>query len=142
MFGLAACGESSTSTSTTTPQETATAEVCSARADIAAQIKKLEGLPVATSSITEAKKGLEAITADVHTIKNAQPELAAPRKEQVEAATAAFGQTLASVSSNAAKAVLLSGSGAGLSSAEAELKAALSELSKSYRQTLGPISCP
>ena len=119
--GLVACGESA--------QEKATAQVCKARTDISTQIKKLEGLTLSTSVVTEAKTSVEAIRGDLEKIKDAQPDLAAPRKEQVEAATDKFTQTLTSLASDVGKLALSSGgSGAGLSAAETGLKSALSQL--------------
>ena len=132
--GLVACGESA--------QEKATAQVCKARNDISTQIKKLEGLTLSTSVVTEAKTSVEAIHGDLNKIKDAQPDLAAPRKEQVEAATDKFTQTLTSLASNVGKLALSSGgSGAALSSAETGLKSALSQLGSSYKEALAPISC-
>lgn len=131
--GLAACGESA--------QEKATAQVCKARTGIATEIKKLEGLTLSTSVVTEAKGSVEAIHGDLEKIKSAQPDLAAPRKEQVEAATDKFTQTLTSLASQVGKLALSSGSAAGLSAAESGLKSALSQLSASYKEALAPISC-
>ena len=123
---FAACGESA--------EDKAKAQVCDARADISKQISTLTALPVSTSALTEAKAGVEAIGRDLTKIKDAQPDLAPARKEQVEKATETFQKQLSSTVSGIT-------SGLSLSNAETQLKTALSQLGKSYQQTLAPINC-
>ena len=82
MLLLAGCGESS--------EEKAKAQVCTAKSDISKQVKMLSELTISTSLLTQAKDGLEAIAADLTKIKDAQPNLAPARKEQISSATHTF----------------------------------------------------
>ena len=79
---LAGCGESS--------EEKAKAQVCTAKSDISKQVKMLSELTISTSLLTQAKDGLEAIASDLTKIKDAQPNLAPARKEQISSATHTF----------------------------------------------------
>jgi hypothetical protein len=121
-----ACGESA--------EEKAKAQVCDARSDISKQIATLTTLPISTSALTEAKTGVEAIGKDLKKIKDAQPDLAPGRKEQVEKATETFQKQLDSTLSGIT-------SGLSLANAESQLKTAVTQLGNSYKQTLAPISC-
>ena len=123
---FAACGESA--------EDKAKAQVCDARADISKQISTLSTLPISTSVLTEAKASVETIGKDLNKIKDAQPDLAPGRKEQVEKATETFQKQLNSTLSGLT-------SGLSLSNAESQLKTALTQLGNSYKQTLAPISC-
>jgi hypothetical protein len=130
---LAACGESA--------QEKAEAQVCAARADISKQITTLSGLTLSASSATTAKTSVEAISDDLTKIKNAQPNLAPARKEQVEAATHTFTTQLTSTVTSLTSSLTSLTSPASLSNAATEVKSALVQLASSYKQTLSPISC-
>jgi hypothetical protein len=123
---LAGCGESA--------EEKAKAQVCSARADITKQANTLSELTLSTSIISQAKGGLEAIGSDLKKIREAQPNLAPARKQQIEAAT----HTLESQVS-----AILTGlvSNPSLSNAEKQLKTSLTQYAKSFEQALAPINC-
>jgi hypothetical protein len=125
-LALAACGESA--------QEKAKAQVCNARADISKQINTLSGLTVSLNSLPQVKTGVEAIAGDLTKIKNAEATLEPSRKQQVEAATHTFETQLSSVVTNL-------GSTLSLSNAETQVRAAVTNLTSSYRQTLALISC-
>ena len=131
-LALGGCGESS--------QEKASAQVCSARAEISTQINKLEHLTISTSLLTEAKTSVEAIGKSVTKIKEAAPNLEPAVKEQVEAGTKSFQVELASigVSTSAAKAGNIASA---LASAEPAVKAALSGLATSYKKAYSSLKC-
>jgi len=126
VLAIAGCGQSS--------QEKAKAQVCEARADISKQITTLSGLTLSTSSITQAKTGVEAIAADLKKIKGAQANLEPARKEQVQAATNTFETQLTSIVNDLTSSL-------SLTNAETQVKAAVTQLTNSYKQTLAPISC-
>ena len=134
VVALAACGESA--------QEKAMAQVCSARADISKQVKKLEGLTFSSSTLNEAKAGFEAIGKDLNKIHSEQSALAPARKEQVKTATHAFEQQLAAIAGSLVTSLAAGNIEAELKNAQPQLKAAVSKLAGDYKQALGPISCP
>ena len=123
---LAGCGQSA--------QEKAKSQVCSARADIDKQLHYLQGLTITTATTTGVKNSLNAIGSALNKIKDAQPQLSAQRKQQVQSANQAFSGTLQSVASNIGKNLSLSNAGA-------HLKSAVAQLAQSYRTALAPISC-
>ncbi len=123
---LASCGESS--------EEKAKAQVCKARTDISAQVKKLSELTLSLSAPGEAKTGLEAIAKDLTTIKDAQPNLQPARKEEVQAATHTFEAQVSSILSELT-------SKPSLSKLETQLKSSLTQLASSYEKALAPLNC-
>jgi Tfp pilus assembly protein PilP len=125
-LAITACGESS--------QEKASAQVCDARADISKEVNTLTGLTITTASVTQVKTGVEAIVGDLKKIKDAQPNLAPARKEQVQSANDTFETEVTKIVSGLA-------SNLSLSNAEAQLKSAVSQLAASYKKTLAPINC-
>jgi hypothetical protein len=130
---LGGCGESK--------QEKAKAEVCAARKSIQEQVTKLQGLTLSSSSIDEAKSGLEKIGDEVRKIKGAQGDLAPERKAQVEAATTKFGEEFKNIATQFASSALSGGTTAALQAAEPKVKSALETLAGSFSAALGPISC-
>ncbi len=132
-LALAGCGESA--------QQKATAQVCSARSDIAKQIKTLEGLPISVSFLDDAEKSIEAIGKDLRQIKDAQPNLAPARKEQVAAATDTFEKQMSSLAAALAAGIKAGVGPSQLAAAGPEVKAGLSQLAGAYKQALAPISC-
>jgi hypothetical protein len=130
---FAACGESA--------QDKAKAEVCSARSTIAKEVQKLQGLTVSSSAVDEAKSSVESISNQLKKITDAQPKLAEPRKEQVEAATSKFGEDLKAVTAEVAASLITGTSEAALAAAKPKLKASAEKLAADYKQALGPISC-
>jgi hypothetical protein len=135
--GLAfgACGDSDEETpATTSSGDTATSQVCAARADIRKQVDELKGMELSAASIPAVTTNLQAIRNDLKTIKNAQGDLSGARKEQVQTATADFEAQVAA----AAKDVV---SGGTITNAKAELQAAVGKVSNSFDQTLGRVDC-
>ena len=125
-LALGGCGESA--------EDTAKAQVCNARADISKQINTLGGLTLSSGSVNTAKASFEALGNDLKKIKDAQPKLDPKRKAQVESATRSFEDKVRTIASGLA-------SNLSPTSAEAQFKAALSELSTAYKQSLAPIQC-
>ena len=123
---LAGCGESS--------EEKAKAQVCKAKSDISKQVKMLSELTISTNLLTQAKDGLEAIASDLTTIKDAQPNLAPARKEQISSATHTFEAQVSSIITGLV-------SNPSLSNAEKQLKASLTQYAKSFEAALAPINC-
>jgi len=131
---LAGCGEST--------QAKAKAQVCSARTEIAAQVAKLEGLPISASLLTEAKASVEAIDGSVTKIKDAEPKLEPAVKQQVEAGTKSFQAEMTTIDGGLALAAKVPGGiQAALQSVGPEIKAALAQLSTSYKQAYGSLKC-
>ena len=123
---LAGCGQSA--------QEKAKGQVCSARAGIDKQLRYLKGLTITTATATGVENSLNAVGSDLKKIKDAQPQLDAQRKQQVQSANQAFSAALQSVASNI-------GQNLSLSNASAKLKSAVQQLAQSYQTALAPISC-
>jgi hypothetical protein len=124
--GLTACGESS--------QDKAKSQVCDARADISKQVNERKGLTLATATVDGVKENVQAIQDDLGKITDAQGDLNADRKKQVQAANQAFTEQVKSIASSV-------GSSLSLSEAGTQLKTATTQLATSYQQTLGKIDC-
>lgn len=125
-LSLAACGQSA--------QDKAKNQVCSARSNIDKQLRYLQGLTLTTATTTGIQNSLKAIGSDLTKIKDAQPQLNAERKQQVQSANQAFRTELDSVVSNI-------GQNLSISNAQARLKSAVQQLAQSYQQTFATISC-
>ena len=125
-LSLAACGQSA--------QDKAKNQVCSARSDIDKQLTYLKGLTLATATTTGIQNSLKAIGSDLTKIKDAQPQLNAERKQQVQSANQAFRAQLESVVGNI-------GQNLSISNAQAQLKSAVQQLGQSYQQTFATINC-
>jgi hypothetical protein len=125
-LALAACGQSAA--------DKAKSQVCSARTDINKQLNYLQGLTLATATTTGIQNSLEAIGNDLTKIKDAQPQLNAERKQQVQSANQAFRSELETVVNNI-------GTNVSLSNAETRLKTAVQQLAQSYKQTFAAINC-
>jgi hypothetical protein len=125
-MAVAGCGESQ--------QDKAQSQVCDARADIRKQVDELRGLTLATASLDGVKANLKAIRTDLGKIKDAQGDLNAERKKQVQDANQAFGSQVRTIAQ---------GLGGSLSLAEAvpQLEDAGAKLATAYRQTLGKVDC-
>ena len=124
--GLSGCGESK--------EEKAEKKVCAAKSDIATKVGSLKALPLAPSSLEQAKADVAGISEDLKQIKEAAPDLTQPRRQEVEKATEQF-RTEASEAIEGVK------SGGSLSTAETQLKTALQKLGAAYSATLEPIKC-
>jgi hypothetical protein len=132
-LGLVACGETSS--------EKATKQVCAATSEISSQIKKLESLPISASFPTELATSIEAIDKGLTEIKNAAPNLATARKEEVDAATKSFELELAALTASVVSASKSSSLEAGLKSAEPQIKASLSKLGTAYKKAFEALKC-
>jgi Tfp pilus assembly protein PilP len=124
--GVAACGQSS--------EDKAKSQVCDARSDISKQVNELTSLTLATATVNGVKDNVKAIQDDLGKMKDAQGNLNADRKKQVQAANEAFTQQVKSLASSV-------GTSLSLSDAGTQLKTAASQLAASYKQTLGKIDC-
>jgi hypothetical protein len=134
-LALAACGDSEEETpATTSSGDTATSQVCAARADIRKQVDELKGMELSAASIPAVTSNLQAIRSDLSKIRNAEGDLSGARKEQVQTARADFEAQVAA----AAKDVV---SGGTITNAKAELQAAVGKVSDSFEQTLGRVDC-
>jgi Tfp pilus assembly protein PilP len=124
--GLTACGQSS--------QDKAKSQVCDARSDISKNVNELKGLTLTTATVDGVKQNVKAIQDDLGKIKDAQGNLNADRKKQVQAANEAFTQQVKSIASSVGQSLSLTDAGT-------QLKTAASQLATSYQQTLGKIDC-
>jgi hypothetical protein len=128
MIGLAvtACGKSD--------EEKAQDKVCDARSDIQKQITELENLTIETATTDKIKANVDAIENDLQKIKDAEGDLSAERKQQVETATQQFESQVTSVANTIGRSLSISG-------AKATLETSVKQLADSYRTTLAPIDC-
>ena len=124
---VSACGGQSKS-------DKAKSQVCDARADISKQVDTLKGLTVSTATTSQIKSSVTAIANDLKTITNAQGDLSADRRSQVQQANKAFESQVKDIVSTL-------GSTTSLSSAKSQLTTALTQLADAYKQTFAKISC-
>ena len=125
-LAVAACGESE--------QDKASTKVCDARADIKKQVDELRGLTITTATVDGVTANLKAIRTDLGKIADAQGSLSDDRKKQVQSANQAFKAQMTSLAASVGKSL-------SLADAESQLRTALTQLSDSYKQTLGRIDC-
>jgi hypothetical protein len=125
-LGLGACGESK--------QDKAKKSVCSARSDISKQVDELKGLTVSTVTVDGVQKSLNAISSDLSKIKDAQGDLSADRRKQVQDATKTFTSQLQSIAGSIGKST-------SLSDAKAQLTSALQQLGAAYKQSFARVDC-
>jgi Tfp pilus assembly protein PilP len=125
-IGLYGCGESK--------EQKAEKSVCAARADIKDKVTSLQSLTPTTGSISQIKTDVNGIVEDLKKIRDAIPDLSAPRKQEVTKAT----ETFAKDASEAVGSLKSSGS---ISSVETALRSALSGMKKAYETALEPIKC-
>jgi transketolase len=142
---LIGCGSSSDDGSSATPtptqkpasssaQDAAASQVCSARDDIQAQVKTLSSLSAGSATRADVTSALGAIQADLQKIKGAQPDLAPERKQQVQDAAAAFGTQLKETLKQTV-------SGLTKTDAQTQAKNAAASLQSAVKQSLEPIDC-
>jgi hypothetical protein len=115
-------------------EEKAQSQVCDARANIQKSINALKGLTASTATTDEIRQQVEAIRKDLGTIRNAQGDLNADRREQLQSANDQFADTIRTT----AQTVLRSTSA---QEASAELRQAADQLETTYESTLSPIDC-
>ncbi len=75
----AGCGGSSQSSA-----DKAKSTACAASADVKTQVAKLTGMTVGTASVDAVKKSLQAMSADLKTIKAQTPEIKGALKQQLQ----------------------------------------------------------
>jgi hypothetical protein len=125
-LAVTACGESE--------QDKASTKVCDARADIKKQVDELRGLTISTATVDGVTANLKAIRTDLGRIADAQGSLSDDRKKQVQSANQAFKAQMTSLAASVGKSL-------SLEDAESQLRTALTQLSDSYKKTLGQIDC-
>jgi Tfp pilus assembly protein PilP len=125
-LGLYGCGESK--------EQKAEKSVCSARADIKEKVTSLQSLTPTTASITQIKTDVNGIVEDLKKIRDALPDLSAPRREEITKATESFAK-------QANEAVGSLKSAGSISSVETALRSALTGLKTAYESALAPIKC-
>jgi uncharacterized protein YicC (UPF0701 family) len=146
-LALLGCGSSSDTGTSATPtpsptatqasssaQDQASTQVCSARGDIQAQVKTLTSLSAGNATRADVTSALTAIQSDLQKIKDAQPNLAPERKQQVKDAAAAFAAQLKDV-------VKQTVSGLTKNDAQTQAKNAAASLESAVKQSLEPIDC-
>jgi len=125
-IGLYGCGESK--------EDKAEKSVCSARTEIKEKVTSLQSLAPTTASISQIKTDVNGIVESLKKIRDALPDLTAPRKEEVTKATEQFAK-------EASEAVGSLKSGGSISSVETQLRSALTGLQSAYNTALAPIKC-
>jgi hypothetical protein len=125
-LSVAACGESK--------EDKAQAAVCSARADIKAQVDELKGMTVTTATLDGVQANLRAIGDSLEKIANAQRDLTGDRKEAAQKA----GQTFRSEVTEVSRELVTSVS---LSDGKQQIQTALQGLASSYQAAFAPIDC-
>jgi hypothetical protein len=125
-LGVSSCGESKEDKAKTT--------VCDARADISKQVDQLKALTVSTVTVDGVQNSLKAISSDLSKIKDAQGDLSADRRKQVEDATKTFTSELQSIAGSVGKST-------SLSEAKAQLTSALQQLGDAYKQSFAQVDC-
>jgi hypothetical protein len=108
--------------------------VCSARGDIQTQVKTLTSLSAGNATRGDVTSALTAIQSDLQKIKDAQPNLAPERKQQVKDAAAAFGTQLRDILKQTV-------SGLAKTDAQTQAKNAAASLESAVKQSLEPIDC-
>jgi hypothetical protein len=145
-LALIGCGSSSTkgssaSTASTassqTPasaQKAAAGQVCAARDSIQSQVQTLTSLSAGDATKANVTASLTAVKTDLQKMKDAEPDLAPARKQQVQDAVTAFGTQLNAI---------LKQTVAGLSKNDAQTQAknAAASLTSAVKKSLQPISC-
>jgi outer membrane lipopolysaccharide assembly protein LptE/RlpB len=115
-------------------QERAQSQVCDARADIQKSIDSLRDLTLSTATADGLRQQLEGIRKELGTIRDAQGDLSADRRNQLQKANDQFADTI----KNVAQTVLRSTSA---QDASATVEQAADQLESTYKSTLSPIDC-
>ena len=123
---LAACGESK--------EDKAQTAVCSARADIKAQVDELKGMTVTTATLDDVRANLRAIGDGLEEIAAAQRDLTGERKEAAQKAGQTFRSEVTEVSGELVKSI-------SLSDGKEQIQAALQGLASSYQAAFSPLDC-
>ena len=123
---LAACGESK--------EDRAQKSVCSARADIKAQVDELKGLSVTTATLEGVQANLKAIGDSLAKIAAAQGDLTGDRKQEAQKATQTFKSEVSGVTRDLVTSV-------SLADGKQQIQDALDGLASSYRTAFAPLDC-
>jgi hypothetical protein len=123
---LTACGESK--------QDKAKSQVCDARADIQKQVNTLQSLTPATVTADGVKNSLNSISDSLKKIADAQSDLNAERKQQVQSANDQFVSEFKSVTSEV-------GQNLSIANARTKLQAAAQQLAAAYKSTFAKVDC-
>src|SRR3954447_10786993 len=123
---LTACGESK--------QDKAKSQVCDARADIQKQVNTLQSLTPATVTADGVKNSLNSISDSLEKIADAQSDLNAERKQQVQSANDQFVSEFKSVTSEV-------GQNLSIANARTKLRAAAQQLAAAYKSTFAKVDC-
>jgi Tfp pilus assembly protein PilP len=126
VLSVAACGESS--------QDKAKKKVCDARADIQKQVNELKSLTPATATTSGIKDNLSAIQDDLQTIADAQGDLNAERKKEVQQANDKFVSEFKSTVQDL-------GTSVSASEAKPKLQAAAQQLAATYESSFAGVNC-
>jgi hypothetical protein len=125
LLGLGGCGESE--------QAKAEKTVCSAKANIASSVQSLQSTTLQTLNVSKVQSEINSIDEELQKIKQAEGQLNATRKAEVEKANQAFSAQLSSLANELTS--------LSLASAGAQLKAAASKLATSYQQAFASVKC-
>jgi len=97
-------------------------------------VKTLTSLSAGNATRGDVTSALTAIQSDLQKIKDAQPNLAPERKQQVKDAAAAFGTQLRDILKQTV-------SGLAKTDAQTQAKNAAASLESAVKQSLEPIDC-
>jgi len=122
---LAGCG--------TSKEDKAKAQVCDARADIQKQIDGLKGQTAATATVDGVKNSLQTIQDDLKKMANAQGDLSADRKKQVEAANQAFSSDMKAIAGDVTS--------LSATDVRARVTTAVQSLATGYQQAFSNVHC-
>jgi uncharacterized phage infection (PIP) family protein YhgE len=109
-------------------------QVCSARADLQKQVEELSSLTATTATADGVKQNLQAIRDDLEKIADAQPDLNAERKQQVQDANEQFTSQLSQVAGEL-------GSSLSASDGGTQLQDAFNSLAASYKSSFARVEC-
>ena len=123
---LAACGESK--------EDKVQKAVCSARADIKAQVDELKGMSVTTATLDGVRANLREIGDGLERIAGAQGDLTGDRRQAVEKASQTFKSEVTGVTRELVTSV-------SLSDGKQRIQNALRGLSSSYQAAFAPLDC-
>jgi hypothetical protein len=126
-LALASCGGKSDA-------EQAQEDACGAVTDIGKQVKQLRNYTVLTVTSDKVKANVNAIKADLKTIKGALPDLESSLKSQLKTASETFSNELSRVASGLGRSI-------SLQSAAIQVNKAGGQLQRSYNAAFASVSC-
>ena len=123
---LAACGESDA--------EKAKKEACSAKEDIAEQVRAIEGYTLLTVTKDELEQNIDSMETDVQTIRDALPDLESSLKTQFTEATETFDESVSELAATVGESI-------SIEDATKQFNADRQQLEASYDQAFASVSC-